>query len=61
MQAPPKQGGSVKAVKNPGSVGRPLFSRKMANRVLTLAALLAIALGLALGQSFVTWLNATLL
>jgi hypothetical protein len=33
----------------------------MANRILFVAALLAIVLGVALGQAFITWLNATLL
>lgn len=41
--------------------GIPGLSRVTANRVLFVAALLAIVLGVALGQAFITWLNATLL
>lgn len=36
-------------------------SRVLANRILLLVALLAIVLGVRLGQTFITWLNATLL
>lgn len=33
----------------------------MANRLLFVLSLLAIVLGVALGHTFITWLNATLL
>ena len=36
-------------------------TRLLANRVLFVIALVAIVLGVALGQKFITWLNATLL
>lgn len=36
-------------------------SRSLAHRILLVIALLAIAFGLALGQAFITWLNATVL
>jgi hypothetical protein len=51
----------MRARQNSQQAGRRVLSRMMANRVLTLAALLAIVLGVALGQTFITWLNATLL
>ena len=35
--------------------------RSLANRFLLVLALLAIVLGVGLGQTFITWLNATLL
>lgn len=38
-----------------------LQSQLFVHRVLLVVALLAIALGLALGQAFITWLNATVL
>jgi len=43
-------------------MGQMLFrSRVLVNRVVLGIALLAIALGLALGQALITWLNATVL
>jgi hypothetical protein len=33
----------------------------LANRILLVVALIAIVLGVGLGQTFITWLNATLL
>jgi len=33
----------------------------LANRALVVVSLLALALGVALGQAWITWLNATLL
>jgi len=36
-------------------------SRVLANRILLVVALLAVVLGVHLGQTFITWLNATLL
>ena len=51
----------MKAKQNSGGSGRPWISRAMANRILFVAALLAIVIGVALGQTFITWLNATLL
>jgi hypothetical protein len=33
----------------------------LANRILFVAALLAVVIGVGLGQTFITWLNATLL
>jgi len=36
-------------------------TRRLVNRGLFVVALLAIVLGVALGQTFITWLNATLL
>ena len=51
----------MKRMQNPNRVGRPVISRTMANRILSVVALLAIVLGLALGHGFITWLNATLL
>ncbi len=36
-------------------------TQSLVHRVLLVVALLAIALGLVLGQAFITWLNATVL
>lgn len=36
-------------------------SRVLVNHLLLISALLAIAVGLILGQAFITWLNATVL
>jgi hypothetical protein len=36
-------------------------ARLLANRILLVVALIAIVLGVGLGQTFITWLNATLL
>ncbi len=36
-------------------------SRMLTNRILMVVALLAIVLGVVLGQAFITWVNATLL
>jgi hypothetical protein len=40
---------------------RAAGARALVNRSLLVAALLAIVVGVALGQTFITWLNATLL
>jgi hypothetical protein len=36
-------------------------ARSLANRILLIVALLAILVGVGLGQTFITWLNATFL
>jgi hypothetical protein len=56
-------GDSVKGAKAP-SAARPSRQRArtvLANRALLMLSLLAIALGVALGHTWITWLNATLL